>query len=234
MTSRERFPGQEAIRALARLPSRLIFVAMSDLQGVIFDYGGVLVEYQPAADLRRLEALAGMEAGPFEAIYWKHRVAYDTDEIDGPAYWERVGSESGRRYTADQIKALIDADTKSWTHQNAVMVRWVKALQAAGIATAVLSNMGVELRAHVEQLDWMKAFPVRVYSCDLKVKKPNKVIYERCLEELRIAPGRALFLDDRVENVEGARALGLRAHLFSSAEGLARELASEPGLPPIV
>jgi putative hydrolase of the HAD superfamily len=206
---------------------------MSDLRGVIFDYGGVLVEFQPAADLRRLETLAGIEPDSFEAIYWKHRAAYDKDELDGPAYWERVGREVGRSYRPEQIQALIDADTKSWTHQNATMVRWVQALQAAGIATAILSNMGVELRAHVEQLPWMRAFPVRVYSCELKVKKPDAAIYERCLQELGISPGQALFLDDRVENVEAARALGLRAEVFRSPEELARQLASEPGLPRI-
>jgi HAD superfamily hydrolase (TIGR01509 family) len=53
--------------------------------------------------------------------------------------------------------------------------------------------------------------------------KPDPAIYRACLEALGCEPGRTLFFDDRPNNVEAARELGMEAHIFESA-GQARSI----------
>ena len=48
--------------------------------------------------------------------------------------------------------------------------------------------------------------------------KPEREIYEHALRGLDVAPSEALFIDDREENIAGARSIGLHAELFTTWE----------------
>jgi putative hydrolase of the HAD superfamily len=52
-------------------------------------------------------------------------------------------------------------------------------------------------------------FSTFVMSCTLGICKPKPQIYEAALEELRVAPHEAIFVDDSLNNVEGAANLGI-------------------------
>jgi FMN phosphatase YigB (HAD superfamily) len=63
--------------------------------------------------------------------------------------------------------------------------------------------------------------------------KPEPGIYTHAVEGLKVKPDQALFLDDRSDNVEGARAVGLHAQVYSCAAPLQRhqKLFEPYGLP---
>lgn len=69
-----------------------------------------------------------------------------------------------------------------------------------------------------------------ISSHHLGVRKPERAFFERLCSVLDTDAGRVLLVDDRSENVEGARAAGLRAHLFRGATDLRDRLRRE-GLP---
>jgi 2-haloacid dehalogenase len=60
-----------------------------------------------------------------------------------------------------------------------------------------------------------------------KLLKPDPAIYWLALDRFKLQPSRALFVDDRKINVDGAEAIGLRSHLFTDAEGLRARLVAE-------
>lgn len=67
------------------------------------------------------------------------------------------------------------------------------------------------------------------YSCDIGHAKPSAEFFEHILDDVRLTPGQVLFIDDQPANVAGARAVGLRAELWTSSDGtpaLRRILAS--------
>ncbi len=51
-----------------------------------------------------------------------------------------------------------------------------------------------------------------------KLVKPDAAIYELAIRRFGIDPAQALFIDDRQDNIEGAIACGLNAHLFVDAD----------------
>ena len=56
--------------------------------------------------------------------------------------------------------------------------------------------------------------------------KPEPEIYHLLLDRLRVAPEEVLFLDDKLENIEAARNLGIVGLQFSTIEQLRQDLIS--------
>jgi HAD superfamily hydrolase (TIGR01509 family) len=66
-----------------------------------------------------------------------------------------------------------------------------------------------------------------IFSHRFRVAKPDPEIFQRALEVLGALPDQVVFIDDLIENVLAARAVGMRAYQFLDAAALARELEGE-------
>jgi putative hydrolase of the HAD superfamily len=71
-----------------------------------------------------------------------------------------------------------------------------------------------------------------VFSYRFKCAKPDPEMFQRALEVCGALPHHAVFIDDLLENVFAARALGMKAFQFRDSLSIARELESEGLLPP--
>jgi putative hydrolase of the HAD superfamily len=93
------------------------------------------------------------------------------------------------------------------------------------VPVALLSNAHDCLRADLASFGITGLFVEVVCSAEEGVAKPDPELYLRTCRKLGVAPRRTAFVDDRAENVAGARAAGLRAEVFVDAQqliGLAR------------
>jgi FMN phosphatase YigB (HAD superfamily) len=108
---------------------------------------------------------------------------------------------------------------------NPVMMEWVRALKRGGLKIAVLSNMPIEISTYMRQhAPWFRDFDYVCFSAEVQLAKPEAAIFEACLKVVRSRPEECLFIDDRAENVEAARALGMQAVQFVSVQQLAVEV----------
>ena len=78
-----------------------------------------------------------------------------------------------------------------------------------------------------KERDFFRRFVDIVVSGEAKFLKPDPAIYYLALDRFRLRPQDSLFVDDRAINVEAAEAVGMRAHLFTTAEDLRSRLKSE-------
>ena len=200
-------------------------------KAVIFDFGNVLSESQPAADVQALANILDLPVPRFTEIYWQFRIEYDDASLDPLAYWNTVARTASRTLTPAQISTLIEIDSRSWSHPAPVMPQWARDLRAAGIRTALLSNMPAPIRDHILGCAWLPDFDARVFSCDFGRTKPAPEIYKHCLEQLGVSAPEALFLDDREPNIRAAEALGLPAVLFTDAASASLEITRRFALP---
>jgi len=198
------------------------------LRAVVFDYGMVLTGPRDEEALAALHRLTSMSPERFEDHYWVNRHAYDEGKLTGLAFWERFVREAGVvGGSADLIEELNHWDARMWTTENREMLAWQLRLKERGIRTAILSNMGDNVLANMQRtFDWLPRFDVLVWSYQLRMAKPEPAIYLHVLKELDVRPEEALFLDDKLVNVEAARALGMRALEFSTVEKLRRDLVA--------
>lgn len=191
--------------------------AKVEIQAVVFDYGNVLSLEQAADAPEKLAKLCGLPLGVFAERFWQTRLAYDRADLDGKAYWAGIAPEIS--LTPEVLDELYAIDSASWGNPNLVMLGWVDQLRAAGIRVAVLSNMPLEIKLFlVRNRGWLAGFDPLIFSCDLRLVKPEEAIYRHCLELLQLPPEAVLFLDDKQVNVDGARQLGMHSLLFESVE----------------
>lgn len=126
-------------------------------------------------------------------------------------------------------------DARMWTTQSPAMVGWQRKLKAAGIRTAILSNMGDSVLENIKrEFQWIDDFDVLVWSYQLHMAKPDPAIYHHALKELGTQPEQTLFIDDKLVNVEAAQALGMKALEFTTVERLRSDLVAagfDSGLP---
>ena len=69
-------------------------------------------------------------------------------------------------------------------------------------------------------------FDATVFSCDEGTAKPERRIYEIALERLGVKPREAVFIDDRVDFIEGAQKLGMYTIRFENPQQVKEALAS--------
>jgi len=195
------------------------------LKAVIFDYGMVLSG--PPNDAMRAELVKRIGKDPVEAeaIYVKYRKDYDFGFLTGLEYWAKIFADAGLEPNAESIAAMAELDAKMWTGTNQPMLAWARVLRQKGLKTAILSNMGDRVLANMKkELTWIEEFEVQVWSYQLKTGKPEAPIYRHALAALGVEPGEALFVDDILANVEGARAVGLLAAQYLSTGQLKKDL----------
>jgi putative hydrolase of the HAD superfamily len=196
-------------------------------RAVIFDFGKVLSELPDVDAHTALVETAGVPDEVFEQHYWAHRHDYDAGSLNGHSYWQKVAHGAGFELTPDRLSAFHHHDSLMWANLNAPMLAWAAALQAAGIKTAILSNMGeVNLAYMRRNFDWLSGFTHLTWSCELRTAKPDPAIYQHTLDRLGVQPAEAIFIDDIPANIAAARALGIDGILFTGIAQLRRDLTS--------
>lgn len=198
---------------------------------VLFDYGNVLCQPQNRSELEAMAVILDAPVAQFEAAYWKDRAAFDKASITPQAYWKAIADALSRSLPDVERERLTELDNLSWAHPDPVMASWAAELRGAGVRTAILSNMPITVRTHLRFCEWLPQFDYSCFSCDIGHIKPGLEIFLHCLEGLGAEPGESLFLDDREENIDAARLLGIHAILFSSPERAQCEINQRYNLP---
>ena len=190
---------------------------------VIFDLGGVLIDWDPRHLYRQLfEDPDEMEAFLAEVTTAEWNAHQDAGRPWAEAIEVLVAEHPERR-------ELIEAFHRRWPEMLAGeipgTVEVLADLRAAGIRLVALSNWSAELfpiaRARFDFLGWFEGI---VISGEVGLNKPDPRIFEHLVERFGIEPAAALFIDDSPANIDAATALGFRAIQFTDATALRREL----------
>ncbi|SEB38064.1 putative hydrolase of the HAD superfamily [Amycolatopsis tolypomycina] len=182
---------------------------------IVFDYGDVLSK--PSAALPDLAAAMRAPLPEFLAAYWEYRLAYDAGSTP-LEYWQAVGNAVGAPVDETLSDELTRIDVEGWGHLEPSSKALLEALSEAGANLALLSNAPVAFGEWVRAQDFARHFRVTLFSGDVRCVKPDAKIFRLLLDELGAEPADCLFFDDRESNVDGARAVGLRAHVWNGAD----------------
>lgn len=182
------------------------------IRAVLFDYGMVLSGPPDPVAWQRMRTLLDASEKSFHAAYWRPRLEYDRGTFDGAGFWREVAGDLGRPLRADVLDALLELDVDLWTVPNPPMIAWAMQLQRERLRTGILSNIGDAMEDGIlRRCPWMSGFAHSTFSHRLGLVKPEAGIYRHAVDGLGAVPEETLFIDDREENVEGARACGLHA-----------------------
>ena len=200
---------------------------MDQVRWVVFDFGEVLS--LPSQALPALAARLGVAPEDFEPAYWAEREAYDRGcpELD---YWSAVGDRLGVTVDEAVCAELTDIDVRGWLDLHPESLALVEELSAEGVALALLSNAPSVFGRAVEREPWSRHFRHLLFSGDVRTAKPDARVYAELTRTLAARPQECLFFDDRQSNVDGARAVGLHAKLWTGAKEM-RPMLVQLGVP---
>jgi epoxide hydrolase-like predicted phosphatase len=183
------------------------------IQAVIFDVGGVLVRTQGREARRKWEARLGLpEMGLGRVIFGSDVSARAlVGQATVPQVWRDVAARFG---LDEQQMRELESDFWSDDWVDAELVQFVRGLRPR-YKTAILSNAWPEARkALTDRFKLAGAVDVMILSAEVGCAKPDARIYQIAGEQLGVQLGDAVFVDDMLENVAAAQALGMRGVRF--------------------
>ncbi|CAA9540502.1 MAG: hypothetical protein AVDCRST_MAG23-2009 [uncultured Sphingosinicella sp.] len=200
---------------------------MSGIKGVVFDVGNVLYGWDPDSFLVRQIADDEARMRFIEDVdLWAWH-----DTLDGGRPFGDASAELSEKFPdyAHLISAWGDRFGETISDPVPGVHAIVEALDAKGVPLFGITNFSADFwgpfRAREDA--FFRRFRDIVVSGEEKLLKPDPAIYYLALDRFRLKPAEALFIDDRIVNVEGARAVGMQAHLFTDAEDLRLRLKAE-------
>lgn len=126
------------------------------------------------------------------------------------------------RYREDQQSEFMSEDLRPYEQLNPRMLALLKRLRPA-YKLATIGNGGSRVELE-RKYRLSKLVDLMVFGSEEGVSKPDERIYRLTLERLAVRPEEAIFVDDKIENVESARHLGMRGIHFQNARQTVAEI----------
>lgn len=194
------------------------------IETVIFDLGGVLVDWEP----RRL----------FRKIFDdEEEMEYFLNNICTPDW--NVQQDRGR-LLSDATQMLVEKYPKYTSQIEAFYGRWEEMLggqiqptvdileelhKAKTHRIYALTNWSAEtFPVAIREYDFLNLFEGILVSGDEKMIKPERAIYDLMCTRYDINPATAVFIDDSLKNIKGCEDYGMKGIHFQSGEQLRKEL----------
>lgn len=119
----------------------------------------------------------------------------------------------GRGHSGEELSRAVEQVLSAWAmievFEDAFAL--VDRVRAAGTRCCLASNQQRFRRDIMVDLGYAQRFDRTFFSCDLGVAKPDPGYFEAVLADLGCGPDGVIFVDDREDNVEAARSVGLTA-----------------------
>ena len=194
---------------------------------VVFDVGNVLYGWDPEAFLVRQIA---DDAARLKFIEDTDLYAWH-ERLDGGRPFHEAAAELNEKFPeyAHLIAAWSDRFGETITGPVPGVHEIVAELDERGVPLFAITNFSADFWPPflAREKAFFDRFRDIVVSGEEKLLKPDPAIYYRALDRFRLHPGEALLIDDRAINVAGAGAVGMKAHLFTTAEDLRARLIAE-------
>jgi HAD superfamily hydrolase (TIGR01509 family) len=198
------------------------------IKGVIFDLGGVVVDWSNSITYRYIEDKYRIPAEEFKRIAESGMPDAQRGMISEGNWMRKTFKHFG-----DPPKDYANIWEKTFTAAkfNEKVLEVVKELKLRGYKVAALSNIEPS-RAKWLRQHWIDDyFDIVIFSCEIGLRKPDLPdsprdggIYELTLNRLRLISGECLFIDDNSNCLLAAEAIGIKTILFENVAQLKVEL----------
>lgn len=199
------------------------------IQNIVFDMGNVLLTYDPVAMVGSMPIQEKHKQLIVENMFWAPEwVKQDENSITEREFLELVKGRLPAEAHRDAEIVYERWHRYMWPVEG--MLQLEKELRAAGYKLYLLSNAGLRFNDYAPQVPELAFLDGIFYSANYFCKKPETIIYEKFLSVFGLRPETCIFIDDVLENVEGARRVGMEAVQFDGDVRALRQSLSEYGV----
>jgi 2-haloacid dehalogenase len=192
---------------------------------VIFDLGGVLIDWNPAYVFNENY----FETPEQREYFFKYVCTGEWNENQDAGYPLAKATEEKLTEFPDWEKPIRDFYGR-WEemlggpiHETVEIFRELK--QKSILKTYALTNWSAEtFPVALERFDFLHWFNGRLVSGEEKTRKPFPDFYQKLIDKFSINPSQAIFIDDNLRNVKAGEAMGLQGIHFTNSAELHKQL----------
>ena len=245
---------------LARVMTRRIKGIFFDLGDTLLEFGKVDIRsaFEAGAGLaheyltglgHKLPPLAKYHRQQLWAIRWNYfKSKFTQREFNSLDLLGRLSARMGHNLTPQQTAELAWLWYKPLSECATIedgLTETLSTLKQAGLTLGIISNTfvpGEVLDRHLEREGLLEFLPIRIYSCDVRYRKPNPAVFRIALERTGLAAGETMFVGDSPHaDIRGADLAGMISVLKdptgrynTTMAGATYRIARIAELPPIV
>lgn len=193
-------------------------------KNIIFDLGGVVVDYRPRDFLmdhfmnkRAEEMVYDLTFGSKE---WEDLDRGDLTRGAANRIMLENAAQCGRTF---EVQAVID-EWEGILHTKKPVIKTMCKLKLAGYRLYYLSNIASDTLANLKQRDFFPLFDGGVASCDVHLCKPDPRIYTTLMQQYGLVYEESIFVDDNKQNAQAAYNLGITGILYKNPRSFNRAL----------
>lgn len=193
------------------------------IKNLVFDFGKVLVDYDFEAFFRKYipdteRCLA------FTPVLYNEEVQQLLDREIRP--FEVIMEEiiARNKEYEPEIRLFNEHYPEVVTNEVVGMRQLLTQLKSEGNKLYGLTNWCSKVRITMAQYPIFNLLDGQIISSEEKVIKPEPEIYHRLFQKFNLKPEECIFTDDRSENIEGGRRLGMNGIVFQNAKQYEKEL----------
>lgn len=191
------------------------------IKAIIFDLGGVVIDFSNKLYYERIAETSGKPAEEVKITIEKSALPLlEKGKITTRSFEKTVAKSLGIAlkevrwygFYARAVRANSDIlELLSVLHQD--------------YRIAYLSNIDKARYSYTVKILNLNLFDYRFASCYIGARKPEPMVYTYALKKMGMGPSNALFIDNQMENVLGARKAGITSLQFKNRRTLDLDLA---------
>lgn len=203
-------------------------VNLTVITNVVFDFGQVLVRFEPeymcgryVCDENDLKLLSDVI---FDRLYW--------DRLDAGTISDEELISCVKERIPQRLHAVAEKIYFNWIYNLPEidgMRRAIDICRERGFGVYLLSNISEYFAARYKEIPILEGFDGYVFSALAGCTKPSADIFKHLCDKFDLTPEQTLFVDDSIKNINGADKFGIIAYHFTGdAEELCSYLSSLP------
>ena len=186
---------------------------------IVFDIGGTIIDFGESIYYRYLSGKLHLPESRIRKVFDKLITESELDRISTSELLKTASQRLGVKvpdmdWWIFRRLARINPDTTN------IMRDLKKRYKIVLLSNIGRSRFKETARHFLDTSLYSHAF----VSYALKMRKPDRRIYKYVLNKMGVIPEEALFIDDRIENIRGARAVGMKAIWFTNTKELKTKL----------
>lgn len=195
------------------------------IRNIIFDIGGVLLDYNPKTYLDKLNIEESKRKILNDVIFhnpkWKDCL---NGFITNSELIEYVVNEN-QKYKREIEQILSKENLKYMLPPKQEMIEYYKSLKQKGYKIYLCSNITKDTYNYIkDSFEIIQVADGGVFSCFENISKPNVEIYEKLIEKYNLDIEKSILIDDTKRNIISANDIGLKGILFNNIEDIKKIL----------
>ena len=197
---------------------------MKKIETVIFDLGGVLIDWNPDYVYRTIFN----DETKMREFYSEICTSEWNEEQDAGRGLKEATEELVARYPNEEknIRAYYDRWEEMLKGEIEGTVKVLEKIKEKGaVKLYALTNWSAEtFPVALKRFEFLQWFDGKLVSGEERMRKPFTEIYELLLKRFEINPATAIYIDDNERNLKAPREMGIHSILFKSPSQLEEEL----------